>query len=86
MSKNFPKSSKVYQVIQAPLLCKTVVFANGERIKEANEVRMTKKYPLKSTCEVLYKSVNHKMNDNAVKLTHVQYTRPESGCTFVSAD
>ena len=74
--KNFPKSSKVNQVIQAPLLCKTVVYAYGERMKEANEFRMTTKYPLRSTCEVLCKSVNHKMNDNAIKLSGDIATNP----------
>ena len=46
--KNVPKSSKVYQSIRAPFLRKTVVFANGERITEINEFRMTKKYPLRN--------------------------------------
>ena len=46
--KNVPKSSKVYQIIRAPFLRKTVVFANGERITEINEFGMTKKYPFRN--------------------------------------
>ena len=55
---------------------KAVVFANGERITEVNEFRMAKKYPLRSSCKVLslgnkmvYKSVNHKINNIARKLS-----------------
>ena len=47
------------------------MFANGERITDANEFRMTKymtkKYPLRNSCKILllgskmvYKSLNHK--------------------------
>ena len=53
VSENVPKSSKVYQVIRAPFLRKSVVFANGERIREINKFRMTKKYPLRSSCKML---------------------------------
>ena len=49
VSKNVPKSSKVCQVIRTPFLRKTVVFADGERITDSNEFRMTKKYPLKNS-------------------------------------
>lgn len=52
-SKNVPKSSKVYQIIGAPFLRKTFVFANGERITEANKFRVTKKYPLRNSCKML---------------------------------
>ena len=45
--KNVPKS-KVYQIIRAPFLRKTVVFANGERITEINEFGMIKKYPFRN--------------------------------------
>ena len=81
--KNVPKSSKVYQVIQAPFLRKSVVFANGERIREINKFRMTKKYPLRSSCKMLslenkmvYKSLNHKMNNIASKLAGDIETNP----------
>ena len=83
VSKNVPKSSKVYQVIQAPFLRKSVVFANGERIREINKFRMTKKYPLRSSCKMLslenkmvYKSLNHKMNNIASKLAGDIETNP----------
>ena len=46
--KNVPKSSKVYHIIQAPFLRKTVVFASGERTTEINEFGMTKKFPLRN--------------------------------------
>ena len=59
VSENVPKSSKVYQVSQAPFLRKSVVFANGERIREINKFRMTKKYPLRSSCKML--SLENKM-------------------------
>ena len=81
--KNVPKSSKVYQVIRAPFLRKTVVFANGERITDANEFRMTKKYPLRNSCKILplgskmvYKSLNHKKNNIASKLSGDIETNP----------
>ena len=51
--KNVPKSSKVYQVIRAPFLRKTVVFANGERTTDCNEFRMTKKYSLTNSFKIL---------------------------------
>ena len=83
VSKNVPKSSKVYQVIRAPFLRKSVVFASGERIREINKFRMTKKYPLRSSCKMLslenkmvYKSLNHKMNNIASKLAGDIETNP----------
>ena len=81
--KNVPKSSKVYQIIRAPFLRNTFVFANGERIIEANEFRVTKKYPLKKSCKMLslgskmvFKSLNHKMNNIASKLSGDIETNP----------
>ena len=81
--KNVPKSSKVYQVIRAPFLRKTVVFADGRRIIDANEFRMTKKYPLRNSCKILslgskmvYKSLNHKTNNIASKLSGDIETNP----------
>ena len=81
--KNVPKSSKVYQIIRAPFLRKTVVFANGERITEANEFRMTKRYLLRNGCKMLslgskmvYKSLNHKINNIASKLSGDIETNP----------
>ena len=86
VSENVPKSSKVYQVIQAPFLRKSVVFANGERIREINKFRMTKKYPLRSSCKMLslenkmvYKSLNHKINNIASKLAGDIETNPGPG-------
>ena len=43
------KSSNVYQIVRAPFLRKTILFANDERITEVNEFRMTKKYLLRSS-------------------------------------
>ena len=81
--KNVPKSSKVYQIIRAPFLRKTVVFANGERITEINEFRMSKKYPLRNGCKMLssgskmvYKSLNHKINNIASRLSGDIETNP----------
>ena len=81
--KNVPKSSKVYQIIRAPFLRKTVVFANGERLTEINEFRMTKKYPLRNGCKMLssgskmvYKSLNHKINNIASRLSGDIETNP----------
>ena len=84
VSKNVPKSSKVCQIIRAPFLCKSVVFANGERIREVNKFRMTKKYPLRNSCckmlslgnKMVYKSLNHKMNNIASKLSGDIETNP----------
>ena len=81
--KNVPKSSKVYQVIRTPFLRKTVVFASGERITDCNEFRMTKKYSLTNSCKILslgskmvYKSLNHKTNNIASKLSGDIETNP----------
>ena len=83
VSKNVPKSSKVYQIIGAPFLHKSVVFANGERLREVNKFRMIKKYPLRNSCKMLslekkmvYKSLNHKMNNIASKLSGDIETNP----------
>ena len=82
VSKNVPKSSRVYQIIRAPFHRKTVVFGNGEHITEVNEFRMTKKYPLRSSCKVslknkmVYKSLNHKINNIASKLSGDIETNP----------
>ena len=83
VSKNVPKSSKLYQIIREPFLCKTVVFGNGERITEVNETRMTKKYTLRNRCkmlslenEMVYKSLNHKINNIANKLSGDIETNP----------
>ena len=83
VSKNVPKSSKLYQIIREPFLRKTVVFANGERITEVNDTRMTKKYTLRNRCkmlslenEMVYKSLNHKINSIANKLSGDIETNP----------
>ena len=83
VSRNVPKSSYVYQIVRAPFLRKTVVFANGERITEVHEFRMTKKYPLRSSSKVLslgnkmvYKSLNHRINNIASKLSGDIETNP----------
>ena len=83
VSKNVPKSSKVYQIIRAPFLSKSVVFANGERIREVNKFRMIKKYPLRNSCKMwslennmVYKSLNHKVNNIASKLSGDIETNP----------
>ena len=56
VSENVPKSSKVYQVIRAPFLRKSVVFA-----------------------KMVYKSLNHKMNNIASKLAGDIETNPGRG-------
>ena len=83
VSKNVPKSSKLSQIIRAPFLRKTVVFGNGERIREVNETRMTNKYTLRNRCKMLslenkmvYKSLNHKINNIASKLSGDIETNP----------
>ena len=83
VSKNVPKSSKVYQIIRAPFLRKSVVFANGERLREVNKFRMIKKYPSRNSCKMLslenkmvYKSLNHKVNNIASKLSGDIETNP----------
>jgi len=74
--KNVAKSAKVYQIIPAFSLYKRVVFGNEELITEYNEFRITKKYPLRNSCQILllgikmvYKSLSHKMNNIASKLS-----------------
>ena len=81
--KNAPKSSKVYQIIRTPFLRKAVVFGNDERITETNEFWMTKEYPLRNSCRILslgskmvYKSLNHKTNNIASKLSGDIETNP----------
>ena len=81
--KNLPRSSRVYQIIRTPFVRKSVIFSNGERITEVNEVKMIKKYPLRSSCKVLsfgtkttYKTLNHKINNIASKLSGDIETNP----------
>ena len=81
--KNVAKSSKVYQIIRAPFLRKTFVLGSGERISEGNELRITKKYPLRNNYNMLSlgskrvcKSLNHKMNNIASKLSGDIETNP----------
>ena len=82
VSKNVPKSSRVYQIIRIPFYRKTVVFGNGEHITEVNEFRVTKKYLLRSSCKVplgnkmAYKSLNHKINNITSKLSGDIETNP----------
>ena len=83
VSNNFPKSSNVHKIVHVPFLRKTVVFANGERITEVNMFRVTRKYLLRSSCKVLslgykmvYKSLNHKINNIASKLSGDIETNP----------
>ena len=82
--KNLPRSSRVYQIICTPFVRKRLVLSNGERIiTEDNEFRITYKYPLRSTCKELslgskmvYKSLNHKVNNIASKLSGDIETNP----------
>ena len=83
VSKNLPRSSRFYQIIRTPFFRKRVVFRNGEHITEVNEFRMNKKYPLRSSCKVLsfgtktvYKTLNHKINNIASKLSGDIETNP----------
>ena len=83
VSKNLPRSSRVYQIILTPFLRKRVVLSNRERITEVNEFRITNKYPLRSSCKKLllgskmvYKSLNHKVNNIASKLSGDIETNP----------
>ena len=73
VSKNVPKSSKLYQIIRAPFLRKRVFFANGERVTKVNKFRMTKKYPLRNMLslekKMVHKSLDHKINNIASKLS-----------------
>ena len=68
--------AKSYQIIRAPFLRKTFVFANGERITEANEFRVTKKYPLSLGSKMAFKSLTHKTNNIASKLSGNIETNP----------
>ena len=82
--KNLPRSSRVYQIIRTPFVRKRLVLSNGERIiTEDNEFRITYKYPFRSTCKELslgskmvYKSLNHKVNNIASKLSGDIKTNP----------
>ena len=72
--KNVPKTSRLYQIMQAPILRKTVI--NGQRIPEGNSCTMTDKFSLRDGCkrmplrnEKVYKSLNHKINNIATKLS-----------------
>ena len=72
--KNVPKTSRLYQIMQAPILRKIVT--NGQRIPEGNEFTMTDKFLLRNGCkcmrstnEKVYKSLNHKINNIATKLS-----------------
>ena len=71
--KNVPKTSRLYQIMQAPILRKIVT--NGQRIPEGNEFTMTDKFPFRDGCkrmrltnEKVHKSLNHKINNIATKL------------------
>ncbi|KAL9989441.1 hypothetical protein ACROYT_G003990 [Oculina patagonica] len=81
--KNVPKSSKLYHIIQTPSLRKRVAFANGKRISEGNEFTVTEKYPLRNGCKILpsrnklvYKNVNHRINNIVSKLSGDIETNP----------
>ena len=83
MLKNLPKSSRVYEIIRTPVFRKKVVFGHGERVTEVNEFELIKKYPLRSSCkvvslghEMVYKSLNHKINNIASKLSGDIETNP----------
>ena len=72
--KNVPKTSILYQIMQAPILRKIVT--NGQRIPEDNEFTITDKFLLRNGCkrmplrnEKVYKSLNHKINNIATKLS-----------------
>ena len=74
VSKNVPKTSRLHQIMQAPILRKTVI--NGQRIGEGNEFTMSDKYTLRSGSKIaplrnekVYKSLNHKINNIATKLS-----------------
>ena len=64
VSKNLPSSSRVYQIILTPLLRKRVLFGNGERMTEINNNKM------------MYKTLNHKINNIASKLSGDIETNP----------
>ena len=63
-SKNLPRSSRVYQLILTPFLHKTVLFGNGEHMTEVNDNKM------------VYKTLNHKINNIASKLSGDIETNP----------
>ena len=63
-SKNLPSSSRVYQIILTPFHRKRVLFGNGERIIDISDNKM------------VYKTVNHKINNIASKLSGDIETNP----------
>ena len=71
----------MYEIIRGSFLRKAV--ANGERITDVMESRMTKKYPLRISCKMLslgrkmvYKNLNHKINNIASELAGDIETNP----------
>ena len=69
--------------MRSSFLIKTLVFASGERITEFIDFRMTKEYPLRNGCKMLslgskivYKSLNHKINNIASNLSGDIETNP----------
>ncbi|XP_078375420.1 uncharacterized protein LOC144658810 [Oculina patagonica] len=80
--KNVPKTSALYQIIRAPLLRKAVAFANGKTIREVNELTVTEKCPLRNGCQMssrnnmVYKNVNHRINNIISKLSGDIETNP----------
>ena len=63
-SQNVPRTSRVYQIILTPFLRKRVLFGNGERMTEVNDNKM------------VYKTLNHKINNIASKLSGDIETNP----------
>ena len=63
-SQNLPRTSRVYQIILTPFLRKRVLFGNGERMTEVNDNKM------------VYKTLNHKINNIASKLSGDIETNP----------
>ena len=65
---------RLYQIMQAPILPK--IASNGQRIPEGNGFTSTDKCPLRGGCKILplgnekvNKSLNHKINNTATKIS-----------------
>ena len=81
--KNVPKTSALYKIIKAPLLRKTVAFTNAKRITGINKFAASDKYPLRNGCkflasgkQIVYQSLNHRINNIASKLSGDIETNP----------
>ena len=81
--KNFPRSSKVYEIIRGFFVRKAVVFANGECIREVIDFWISKKYLSRNSCKMfslgskmVHKSLNHKINNIDSQLSGDIETNP----------